>query len=124
MRPPSLNLRSRFRTFHSISLGGRLLGLLKKISYSIFSRRKCESSRFSSSSMVTRKSPPQAVYGFSARGTRFLLATWRMNESTQRSALVHSRSRNPRCRNFRKEIKNHRHRSSARGSCHFLHHGE
>src|SRR5216684_2515036 len=53
MRPPSLNLRMRFVTFHSISVGGRLAGLLKKISYSIFSRRSWWSRRFSSSSMVT-----------------------------------------------------------------------
>ena len=29
MRPPSENLRSRERTFHSTSVGGRLVGLLK-----------------------------------------------------------------------------------------------
>src|SRR5438270_12459131 len=53
MRPPSENLRNRLSTFHSMSVGGRLVGLLKKISYSIFSRRNCESSTFSSSSVVT-----------------------------------------------------------------------
>ena len=36
MRPPSENLRSRESTFHSMSVGGRLVGLLKKTSYSIF----------------------------------------------------------------------------------------
>src|SRR6266571_2041541 len=53
MRPPSENLRSKLSTFHSMSEGGRLVGLLKKISYSIFRRRSCESRRFSSSSVVT-----------------------------------------------------------------------
>ena len=33
------NLRIRDNTFHSMSVGGRFCGLLKKISYSIFSRR-------------------------------------------------------------------------------------
>src|SRR5215472_964564 len=53
MRPPSENLRRRASTFHSISVGGRFVGLLKKISYSIFRRRSCESSTVSSSSSVT-----------------------------------------------------------------------
>src|SRR5579872_990707 len=53
MRPPSENLRSKLNTFHSTSVGGRLVGLLKKISYSIFSRRSCESRRVNSSSVVT-----------------------------------------------------------------------
>src|SRR5215468_9744473 len=53
MRPPSANFRNKASTFHSISAGGRLVGLLKKISYSIFKRRNCESRRFSSSSVVT-----------------------------------------------------------------------
>src|SRR5271154_2380735 len=53
MRAPSLNLRINERTFHSTSVGGRFEGLLKNISYSIFSRRSCCSRRFSSSSVVT-----------------------------------------------------------------------
>src|ERR1700687_5423337 len=53
MRPPSENLRKRLKTFHSTSVGGRFCGLLKKISYSIFRRRSCESRTFSSSSVVT-----------------------------------------------------------------------
>src|SRR5262252_805729 len=53
MRPPSANFRNKASTFHSISVGGRLLGLLKNISYSIFKRRNCESRTFSSSSVVT-----------------------------------------------------------------------
>src|SRR5579864_3697009 len=53
MRAPSENFRRRARTFHSISVGGRLVGLLKKISYSIFRRRSCVSSTVSSSSSVT-----------------------------------------------------------------------
>src|SRR5580693_3598322 len=53
MRPPSENLRSMLSTFHSTSVGGRLVGLLKKISYSIFRRRSCVSSTVSSSSSVT-----------------------------------------------------------------------
>src|ERR1700751_3361043 len=51
--PPSENFRNMASPFHSMSVGGRFCGLLKKISYSIFSRRSCESSTFSSSSMVT-----------------------------------------------------------------------
>src|SRR5215469_15247951 len=53
MRPPSENLRSSATTFHSISVGGRFCGLLKKISYSIFRRRSWVSSTFNSSSVVT-----------------------------------------------------------------------
>src|SRR6266700_3214250 len=53
MRPPSENFRNKLSTFHSMSVGGRLVGLLKKISYSIFSRRNCESRMFNSSSVVT-----------------------------------------------------------------------
>src|SRR5947209_17846462 len=56
--PPSENLRSSESTFHSRSEGGFFCGLLKYISYSIFSRRKCDSSRVSSSSMVIRISDP------------------------------------------------------------------
>src|SRR5215467_14986130 len=52
MRLPSENLRSSVSTFHSRSEGGFFCGLLKKTSYSILRRRKCDSSRFSSSSMV------------------------------------------------------------------------
>src|SRR5215469_17999019 len=48
----SENLRSTVGTFHSRSEGGFFCGLLKKTSYSILRRRKCDSSRFSSSSMV------------------------------------------------------------------------
>src|SRR5258707_15450176 len=61
MRPPSENLRSRESTFHSMSVGGRLVGLLKKTSYSIFSRRSCVSRVFSSSSVVTQGSPGNSV---------------------------------------------------------------
>src|SRR5579862_3594521 len=53
MRPPSENFRNNASTFHSMSVGGRFCGLLKKISYSIFNRRSWESSTFSSSSVVT-----------------------------------------------------------------------
>src|SRR5215472_4215650 len=53
MRPPSENFRNKASTFHSMSVGGRLVGLLKKISYSIFKRRSCVSSTFNSSSVVT-----------------------------------------------------------------------
>src|ERR1700745_4242549 len=63
MRPPSENFRNRASTFHSISVGGRLVGLLKKISYSIFRRRSCESRRFSSSSVVTGLSSVSLVEG-------------------------------------------------------------
>src|SRR5258707_14458894 len=48
--PPSENLRSRPNTFHSRSEGGFFCGLLKKISYSILSRRSSDSSPVSSSS--------------------------------------------------------------------------
>src|SRR5947209_19894781 len=61
MRPPSENLRNRLSTFHSMSVGGRLVGLLKKISYSIFSRRSCESRTVSSSSVVTDVSKDSLV---------------------------------------------------------------
>src|SRR5579872_7101345 len=61
--PPSENLRSRLSTFHSMSVGGRLVGLLKKISYSIFSRRSCESRIVSSSSVVTEVSRHSLVIG-------------------------------------------------------------
>src|SRR5713101_2826520 len=50
--PPSENLRSRASTFHSRSEGGFFFGLLKKISYSILSRRSCDSRVVSSSSTV------------------------------------------------------------------------
>src|SRR5258708_2822786 len=52
MCPPSENLRRRASTFHSRSEGGRFCGLLKKISYSILSRRSCDSSVVNSSSTV------------------------------------------------------------------------
>src|SRR5215475_6950453 len=52
MRLPSENLRSSASTFHSRSEGGFFCGLLKKTSYSILRRRRCDSRRFSSSSMV------------------------------------------------------------------------
>src|ERR1700757_3357414 len=61
MRPPSENFRNSASTFHSMSVGGRLLGLLKKISYSIFSRRSCVSRTFSSSSVVTQVSTHSLV---------------------------------------------------------------
>src|SRR5580704_1903584 len=61
MRPPSENLRSSASTFHSISVGGRLVGLLKKISYSIFNRRNCVSRTASSSSVVTGVSKDSVV---------------------------------------------------------------
>src|ERR1700757_352103 len=51
--PPSENFRNMASTFHSMSVGGRFCGLLKKISYSIFRRRSCESRTLSSSSVVT-----------------------------------------------------------------------
>src|ERR1035438_9396461 len=54
MRTPSENLRSSESTFHSTSVGGRLVGLLKKTSYSIFRRRNWVSSTFNSSSVVTK----------------------------------------------------------------------
>ena len=80
MRPPSENLRSKLSTFHSTSVGGRLVGLLKKISYSIFRRRSCESRRFSSSSVVTGVSMHSLVIG-DTRGevSRRSLRAW--NES-------------------------------------------
>src|SRR5271165_412998 len=52
MRAPSENLRNRASTFHSRSAGGFFCGLLKKISYSILSRRSCDSKTPSSSSTV------------------------------------------------------------------------
>src|SRR5229473_1379326 len=52
MWEPSENLRSRANTFHSRSEGGFFCGLLKNISYSIFSRRSCDSNPVSSSSTV------------------------------------------------------------------------
>src|SRR5690348_1234322 len=61
MREPSENFRRRLRTFHSRSVGGRLVGLLKKISYSIFRRRMFESRTTSSSSIVKRNSPPRRI---------------------------------------------------------------
>src|SRR5579863_8076734 len=54
MRPPSENFRSSASTFHSMSVGGRLVGLLKYTSYSIFSRRNWVSRTLSSSSVVTK----------------------------------------------------------------------
>src|SRR5215472_13641442 len=63
MRPPSENFRKSASTFHSMSVGGRLVGLLKKISYSIFKRRSCESRTFSSSSVVTSLSTVSLVEG-------------------------------------------------------------
>src|SRR5215467_4393697 len=65
MRPPSANFRNKASTFHSMAVGGRLLGLLKKISYSIFKRRNCESRTFSSSSVVTSLSTVSLVEGTS-----------------------------------------------------------
>src|SRR5690348_7488906 len=61
MRLPSENLRNKVSTFHSKSEGAFFCGLLKKTSYSIFSRRKCDSSRLNSSSTVMRSPglPPQ-----------------------------------------------------------------
>src|ERR1700733_13223278 len=64
--PPSENLRKRLKTFHSMSVGGLLVGLLKKISYSIFKRRSCESRTFSSSSVVTGVSMHSVVRGGAA----------------------------------------------------------
>src|ERR1700757_886280 len=63
MRPPSENFPNSASTFHSMSVGGRFCGLLKKISYSIFRRRSCMSSTFSSSSVVTRVSQHSVVIG-------------------------------------------------------------
>src|SRR5437762_5590080 len=60
--PPSENLRSAASTFHSRSEGGFFCGLLKKTSYSIFSRRRCDSSIFISSSMVM-PAPFESVSG-------------------------------------------------------------
>src|SRR5580658_9708869 len=67
MRPPSENLRSMLSTFHSTSVGGRLAGLLKKISYSIFRRRSCVSRTLSSSSVVTEVSMHSLVTGRDGR---------------------------------------------------------
>src|SRR5215472_9284037 len=67
MRPPSENLRSSATTFHSISVGGRFCGLLKKISYSIFRRRSCVSSTFNSSSVVTGFSTHSVVIAGTGR---------------------------------------------------------
>src|SRR6266851_310556 len=50
MWAPSENLRSIASTFHSRSEGGFFCGLLKKISYSILSRRSSDSNPVSSSS--------------------------------------------------------------------------
>src|SRR6266849_6560860 len=61
MWAPSENLRSKASTFHSRSEGGFFCGLLKKISYSILSRRSCDSSVFNSSSTVM--SSPTASLG-------------------------------------------------------------
>src|SRR5215468_8296431 len=58
MRPPSECLRIRATAFHSRSAGGRLAGLLKYTSYSIFRRRSSESRWLSSSSIV--KGAPSA----------------------------------------------------------------
>src|SRR5215467_4568059 len=63
MRPPSANFRNKASTFHSLSVGGRLVGLLKKISYSILKRHNCESRTFSSSSVVTSLSTVSLVEG-------------------------------------------------------------
>src|SRR4030081_1616136 len=77
MRPPSENFRNKLSTFHSTSVGGRFVGLLKKISYSILSRRSCESRRFSSSSVVTGFSSPQSRRcGARERGIRWSPRSW------------------------------------------------
>src|ERR1700690_2976945 len=60
MRAPSENLRSSASTFHSRSEGGFFCGLLKKISYSIFSRRSCDS-RTPSSSSTVMSSPTESL---------------------------------------------------------------
>src|SRR5207302_8388203 len=74
MRPPSENFRSIASTFHSMSVGGRFCGLLKKISYSIFRRRNWVSSTFSSSSIVTGISANQCRSADKARA-RYRLGT-------------------------------------------------
>src|SRR5713226_9866234 len=66
MRFPSENLRNRASTFHSRSEGGFFCGLLKNTSYSIFSRRSCDSSTPSSSSRVM--SAPTASLGEIGQG--------------------------------------------------------
>src|SRR5579864_4582231 len=74
MRPPSENFRSRASTFHSMSVGGLLVGLLKKISYSIFKRRSCVSRTVSSSSMVTKNLRTQFI-GMEAVRARYRRVT-------------------------------------------------
>src|SRR5689334_22300890 len=63
MRLPSECLRRSVTTFHSMSAGGRLVGLLKKTSYSIFKRRSSESRCVNSSSMVTGDASPANSLG-------------------------------------------------------------
>src|SRR5215471_41744 len=69
MRLPSENLLSSVTTFHSRSEGGFFCGLLKNTSYSIFSRLRCDSSKFISSSRVM-PSPRRATHNTAGRSSK------------------------------------------------------